>query len=74
MEDQISRGEVGETLVEAGGTRPTRGRIWTNVDQRVGAGLHRTVRPGVLLFPLGPPVLEPNFDLGFGQAQGQGQV
>lgn len=74
MEDHIPRAEVGESLVEAGGACPTGGRVWTDVHQGVGAGLQGAVRPGVLFFPFGPPVLEPDFHLGFGQTQGQGQV
>lgn len=61
--------------MEAGGVCPTGGRVWTDVDEGgVGARLQGAVRPGVLLFPFGPPVLEPDFHLGFGQTQGQGQV
>lgn len=74
VEDHVPRAEAGESLVEAGGVRPTRGRVGTDADKRTGAGLQGAVRPGVLLFPLGPPVLEPDFHLGFGQTQGQGQV
>lgn len=74
VEDHVPGAKAGESLVESGGTWPTRGRILTDVHQGVGAGLQGAVHPGILLFPFGPPVLEPNFYLGFGQTQGQGQV
>ena len=32
------------------------------------------VHPGVLLLPLGPPVLEPDLHLGLGQVEAQRQV
>lgn len=74
VEDYISRAEVWESLVKAGRARPTRGRIRTDTDKGFGPGLQCTVRPGVLFFPLGPSVLEPDFHLGLGQTQGQGQI
>lgn len=60
-------------LVEGGGVRPARWRGLADA-HRSGPGLQGAVRPGVLLFPLGPPVLKPDFHLRLGQTQGQGQV
>lgn len=74
VEHHVTGAEAGKSLVEAGGACPAVGRVWTDVDQGVGAGLQGAVRTGVLLFPFGPPVLEPDFHLGFGQTQGQGEV
>lgn len=40
----------------------------------VRAGLQGTLCTRVLLFPLGSSVLEPNLDLGFGQAQREREI
>lgn len=45
-----------------------------DVMQRVRTGLQGTLSTRVLLFPLGPSVLEPNLDLGFGQAQREREI
>lgn len=65
----VVRGRIGQRVEErrpAGGRRPGRPR-----------GRHRRavhVQPGVLLLPLGPPVLEPYFHLGLGERQRQREV
>lgn len=72
MEDHTPGAEVGETLMKAAGAGATGRRV--RADQGVGAGLQGAVRPGVLLFPLGPPVLKPDLHLRFCQTQRQRQV
>jgi len=65
----VVRGRIGERVEErrtAGGRRP--GRTW----RRHRRAVH--VQPGVLLLPLGPPVLEPYLHLGLGERQRQRQV
>lgn len=74
VEDHIPRAEVGESLVEASGARATSYWVWTHVNQWVWTRLKGAVGTGILFFPLGPPVLKPDFDLGFGQTQWEGQV
>lgn len=73
VEDHIPRAEVVKGLVEGGGVGPARWRGLTDAHW-IGPGLQGAVRPGILLFPLGPPVLEPDFHLRLGQTQRQGQV
>jgi len=65
----VVRGRIGERVEErrtAGGRRPGRAR------RRHRRAVH--VQPGVLLLPLGPPVLEPYLHLGLGERQRQRQV
>jgi len=65
----VVRGRVGQRVEErrpAGGRRPGR------TGRRHGRAVH--VQPGVLLLPLGPPVLEPYLHLGLCERQRQRQV
>lgn len=73
VEDHIPRADVVKGLVEGGGVWPARRRGLTDAHW-IGPGLQGAVRPGILLFPFGPPVLEPDFHLCFGQTQRQGQI
>ena len=67
VKHHIPRAEGRVSLVVVGSPRSTTRSPVTNAES---AGLQGAVRPGVLLFPLGSSVLEPDFNLGLGQTQG----
>lgn len=74
VEDHVPRAKVVKGLVESGRVWPAHWWGLIDADHWIGPGLQGAVRPGILLFPFGPPVLEPDFHLRFGQTQRQGQV
>jgi len=65
----VVRGRVGEWVEER---RAAGGRRSGGAGRRHRRAVH--VQPGVLLLPLGPPVLEPYLHLGLGERQRQRQV
>lgn len=58
----------------SGTTTAPRHRVGCPRLRRTASRLHSAVSPWVLLLPLGPAVLKPNFDLCLREAERQGQV